>query len=178
MPQAAGGDDALLADVVRVGLQEDTSGQTALSTLLQLALAVNRLQSTVNSKARSQPELLASALSVCKRLVRGVEAAALFSANEDAEDVSTGDLPYLLAPFCLAELLSEDSAADYTGKLDRLSALREAGRLYSAFLQRCKQYGALGQHAAKFYQQEEEVRELCIPHAACAQVDGNTVFDT
>lgn len=160
MPQAKDSDEALLADVVSVGSQEEGNGQTSLSRLLQLALAVNRLQSAVYSKARSQPELLASALSVCKRLARGVEVAAVFSANEDAEDVSTGDLPYLLAPFFLAELLSEDCAADYSGKLDRLSALREAAILYSAFLQRCKQYGALGQHALKFYQQEEEVRKL------------------
>jgi hypothetical protein len=171
MPEPSNSDEALLANVVSVGSEEESSGQTPLSRLLQLALAVNRLQPTINSKARSQPQLLASALSVCKRLVRGVEAAALFSANEDAEDVSTGDLPYLLAPFFLAELLSEDSAADYPGKLDRLTALREAGRLYSAFLQRCKQYGALGQHAVKFYQQEEEVRSTVLTsYKGCPQV--------
>lgn len=59
---------------------------------------------TRSSSAGLSPEEVIRGCSLLRRCEELVDKLALFSANEDKEDISTGDLKYLLVPFYLAEL--------------------------------------------------------------------------
>ncbi|KAL4859751.1 PP2A regulatory subunit TAP46 [Chlorella vulgaris] len=73
------------------------------------------------------------------------DALALFSANEDLEDLATADIKYLLIPFYRAEVLSHTHGDDPSV---RLAALSSASQHYRTFLHHCRQYGLLSPPAA------------------------------
>lgn len=50
---------------------------------------------------------LQEGLVALRAATRAVEAAALFSPNEDKDDIATADLRYLLVPYYLGELLAQ-----------------------------------------------------------------------
>ncbi|PSC76424.1 TAP42 like family [Micractinium conductrix] len=77
------------------------------------------------------------------------DAAALFSPNEDRDDLATADVKYLLLPFYQAEVAGYTHAEDASVRLD---ALNQAGQLYRVFLHRCRQYDLLSQPAAAMAQ--------------------------
>ena len=52
--------------------------------------------------------------------VHKVDSLGLFSPNEQAEDIATADLKYLLVPYLLAEAMSRDSTQDKALHLQRL----------------------------------------------------------
>ncbi|KAJ9517549.1 hypothetical protein QJQ45_024965 [Haematococcus lacustris] len=141
------------SDAVHALASVENVSELPLPQLYSLAYGVHRQQDEVLAQAKQRPEMVAKAAAVCRQLVHAVEASALFSSNEDADDIATADLKYLLAPFYLAELLTSSPAPD--GPSQRLQLVKDALHCYSAFLLRCHQYGTLGGLAAKLYDREE-----------------------
>lgn len=115
---------------------------------------------------KATPLHLDQALVLCRRFAAEVRAADLFSANEEAEDLATADIKYLLAPFFLAELLNSlpissapigpESSPPETGPAQRMLKVEEALMLYTAFLDSCRQYGLLGQTGRQLYLQDAQ----------------------
>lgn len=118
---------------------------------LPLAAAFERAQALASGSgcAQSTPELLA----LLDHAQRCVEAAALFSRNEDAEDLATPVMRYLLLPFMKAEALHTRAPAREPAT--RRAQLAAALSCYSAFLQRAAQYGLLGPAGRPAYAAEE-----------------------
>lgn len=91
-------------------------------------------------------KLVQDAIACLQRAAVLVDNLALFSSNEDAEDLATGDLQYLMIPYYHAELLS---TLYYDQPDARIVALKAACRLHNAFLTRLQQYGLLREAAAR-----------------------------
>ncbi|KAI8464901.1 MAG: TAP42-like protein [Monoraphidium minutum] len=95
--------------------------------------------------ARTAPST-AAALAALGRCEAAVERAALFSDNEDLDDLATSSLKYLLLPWARAELLSGAPCAG--GPEARARAVGGALAALREFLTRAAQYGALKGTAA------------------------------
>lgn len=125
---------------------------------LSLAQAFQRAYTTLadcdggSSASPSQAEECSRLLSHCQALA---ERAALFSSNEDKDDLVTAHLKYLLVPYLMAEL-SNLQPQQSTRPLQRLQQLQEALMMYSQFLQRCGQYGFLSGTCYDAYTAEEQ----------------------
>ena len=76
--------------------------------------------------------------------------AGVCSNNEEADDLSTQDLPLLIVPFTRAELLS--GAACPGGPTQRVRMVQAAISYYSRFLHRLEMYRLLGAVAARQYE--------------------------
>ena len=75
--------------------------------------------------------LVSSSLATFRDLTKRLDSIGVFSDNETLEDVSTGDLVYMLAPFVFSEILGRLKA---TEREERMTVIRESGvRLSSAF---------------------------------------------
>ncbi|EIE22830.1 hypothetical protein COCSUDRAFT_42427 [Coccomyxa subellipsoidea C-169] len=70
-----------------------------------------------------------------------VAALGLFSSNEQAEDIATADLKYLLVPYLWGDLLSRSRTQDLSKRVQLLS---NASELLRGFLEQCSEYGLLG----------------------------------
>lgn len=73
------------------------------------------------------------ALAAMQRCRALVDASALFSTNEEQDDLATGDMKYLLVPFYLAETLARSSSADPAA---RYAAVTQALELHDTYLHR------------------------------------------
>jgi hypothetical protein len=74
--------------------------------------------------------LVISSLVTFRDLTKRLDSIGVFSDNETLEDVSTGDLVYMLAPFAFSEVLGRLKT---TEREERMAVIREAGvRLSSA----------------------------------------------
>ncbi|KXZ46089.1 hypothetical protein GPECTOR_47g365 [Gonium pectorale] len=90
---------------------------------------------------------LIGAITLLLRTESAIESFGVFSANEDKDDLATGDMKYLLVPFYRASLLSAAPVPTDGGSgasAARLAAVNRALPALGAFLQRCEQYGLLG----------------------------------
>lgn len=106
--------------------------------------------------ATRDEQLLSAALALLLQAEAAVGAAAIFSANEDADDLATADLKYLLLPHYRAQLLAGAppgavGGSGGGGTQGRLEAVRAAQRASEAFLARyasvCGKAGG-GEHAS------------------------------
>lgn len=102
------------------------------------------------SSAAARSDDAASVLSACLDMLalteRRVESQGVFSSNESEDDLSTGDMRYLLIPFYAAEVLTGAPAKPGpSGQALRAGAVRSALRAYGRFLARAEQYGLLGE---------------------------------
>lgn len=111
------------ADELLVWLQDQAGPgvpqiQLPLHALYARCMAIHQFQdkicSITPSTSQHQQQLLQQqgAQAVCRAFAAGVEAAGLFSSNEDAEDVATADLKYMQASYILAELLTSSSSPE------------------------------------------------------------------
>lgn len=125
-----------------------------LPVLLRKAAELHQNLDAFIAKNRQAPDAVDKALNECRACVRAVEAAGLFSSNEEADDIPTADLKGLLAPFYLAELLTSSPAPG--GPPQRHAQVEEGLVQYDRFLERCHQYSLLGEQASKMYKHEEE----------------------
>lgn len=73
------------------------------------------------------------------------DASALFSSQEELDDVATKDIKYFLLPFYLAESLQETGEGE---KRDRKSELSDSLRAIDEFLSLCRSYGVRGAESA------------------------------
>ncbi|KAF6260479.1 TAP42-like protein [Scenedesmus sp. NREL 46B-D3] len=122
---------------------------------LSLAAAYDRVSQllegtdcTSNDSTDKTQEML-QLLSHCELLI---QRAALFSSNEDADDLITSHMKYLLVPFLQAELHSSLPVRDPAARLQHVLAASEG---YCAYLQRCQQYRLLRGPLAEAYGAEE-----------------------
>ena len=102
------------------GAKEDGDGAPSTSAeLLQdlpLAAAYARANELIEQlKRKSDEQLRREALSLLQRCEDQVDRAAVFSSNEEADDVATEYLRYLLLPALRAELLGSAPAGAKTG---------------------------------------------------------------
>ncbi|KAK9917919.1 hypothetical protein WJX75_009572 [Coccomyxa subellipsoidea] len=77
-------------------------------------------------------------LQSCSRMVATL---GLFSSNEQAEDIATADLKYLLVSYLWGDLLSRSRTQDIQ---KRAELLNDASQLLRGFLEQCNEYGLLG----------------------------------
>lgn len=78
---------------------------------------------------------VADGLAFAEKAAELVSSLSVFSANEELEDINTGDLKYLLLPFLRAELILRIQPEEAAGCHDvRLKHLRHAAALLEAFL--------------------------------------------
>ncbi|KAL4444923.1 hypothetical protein ABPG77_003973 [Micractinium sp. CCAP 211/92] len=116
-----------------------------LPALFQRARGLLKQLDTTPASDPSKQRLVADGAACLRAAAAAADALALFSANEDRDDLATGDIKYLLIPFYQAEVASHTHADDPSV---RLAALEAAGQHYRAFLQRCRQYDLLSPPAA------------------------------
>lgn len=128
-----------------------SSENTSLSEAFTKAFTVVDACDGGSSCTTSQAKECCCLLHHCQSLI---ERAALFSSNEEKDDLATSNIKYLLVPYLLAELLN--SQPQGLGPLARLSQLQEALALYSQFLQRCDQYGFVHGACHDAYTAEEQ----------------------
>ena len=139
-----------------VELLDSSADDLPLPALLSRCQLVHRHLDNLIASARARPELLASAASLLQRCQHMVESQAIFSTNEDEEDISTADLPYLLVPFYRGELLCSSQASS-TGQ--RMAQVSEATASFFQFLQRCSQYHLQGPVCTKYYSLAEQEQD-------------------
>ena len=124
-----------------------------LGTLFSSAQGIlKRLEELPPGDERA-PALLEQGAVQLRRAAAMVDSLGLFSPNEEAEDIPTSDLKYLLLPFYRGELAAQTRARD---PLSRAAALADAAQHYRAFLSEARQYGLLGQEAAPLVAALEE----------------------
>lgn len=104
----------------------------------------------------SHADDFARLLNHCQSLI---DRTALFSSNEDQDDILTVHLKYLLVPFLQAEMLITHTQLGVSPS-HRIQQLQEALLLYSAFLQRCDQYALLKGVCQDVYMSEEQGRTV------------------
>eukprot|EP00798_Chlamydomonas_sp_ICE-L_P011248 gene11248-18873_t len=106
------------------------------------------------------PPLSTAALQLGEQCEIRIESQGLFSSNEEADDVTTSQLRYLLAPYMVAELHGQapaptvpDRAVSWRGRLD---SVQTAIATYSRFLDRLEQYHLVGNLGMRLLGEEEE----------------------
>lgn len=96
------------------------------------------IESSHNSTSASYAAEVESAVSLYTKLLDQISAAALFSPNETVDDIATSELPFLLAPFRLAEIVQR---TPHLRPRERIALLRRARLAYDAFLNQIDAYG-------------------------------------
>jgi hypothetical protein len=132
---------------------------------------------TIGTGSTARDATISAAHALCRAYLDAVERAALFSVNEELDDVATPSLKHLLAPFYLADVLMacsplpEDSSSvalsggrgravggSVQGR--RACLVREAASAYDAFLGRCGTCrGLMGIEVQRLLDQAEELCE-------------------
>jgi immunoglobulin-binding protein 1 len=121
--------------------------EVPLSQLFQRGEAAARqLRDAPPAAPAARQRLLQGGVAALERAAGLVDSLALFSPNEDADDVSTCDLKYLLVPHLRGELLAQAHGRE---PVARAAALRAATRLHAAFLRGVQQYALLSGAAAR-----------------------------
>ncbi|KKY18694.1 putative tor signaling pathway regulator [Phaeomoniella chlamydospora] len=112
------------------------------------------LSSLPSTTGEQYQQTLVAAINAYEACRSQVIQLALFSSNEDFDEVSTSDIQYLAIDFLLAELLLKSYQSDRAG------TLRKAVALYEAFLERLDDYGLLQKEDKKFFErlQREQLR--------------------
>ena len=92
-----------------------------------------------------------------QQVKRMVEELDLFSLNEDLDDVATGDMPYLLLPALLSNLISRISVKEQANIADgRLNIVHRAIKLQREFLCQAEQYDFVSALDKKMIQTSSE----------------------
>lgn len=136
----------------------------SLSALFRRAEATfQKLQSQATPSPSTQSQLVNDTLACLERASALVDSLGLFSSNEDKDDLTTGEIKYLLIPYYKAEILSQQHQI-YTSRsgddrnnddrlLDqqksRLETLKVSQTLHENFLLQAQQYELLSSGALK-----------------------------
>ena len=128
-----------------VVLPADSSSLTSTSTLrgefLRGSVALARLEATtLTSASAGYQALVEEGIGALRKAAALAAAASVFSANEAADDIATGDLKYLLIDAYLGDLIARRTAAPPQGRAD---VVRAAEAHLRAFLHRLSAYGLL-----------------------------------
>ena len=123
--------------------------ESATNLREQLAVAKAKeieLSSLPSSNGQQYQDILLAATSAYEACRSLVVQLALFSSNEELDEVATTDIQYLAIDYLLAELLLRQYGTD------RASTLRKAVALYETFLERLDDYGLLEQDDKKLFE--------------------------
>eukprot|EP00892_Ulva_mutabilis_P006743 jgi/Ulvmu1/4440/UM002_0165.1 len=140
--------------------------QHTLQSLFEMCLRAHSNLDKLPLDAEIAQEFLNSYTVVTRRCARQVEALGLFSTNEDADDLTTASLRYILVSFFVAE-----GYADTRERLPqvRLRVLHEALEWYKDFISICERYQLIHPSAARTAQRILHEEEISDPH--CARVE-------
>ncbi|KAI9742679.1 MAG: hypothetical protein M1818_003820 [Claussenomyces sp. TS43310] len=106
----------------------------------------SRVESALDSNTETFRENLVAAIATYEECRALADRTALFSPNEILEDISTGDLPYLLINFRLGDLISRISYKD------RKEALQDARNAYERYLNLLSHYEILSATEKRLHQ--------------------------
>lgn len=137
----------------------DTIAPVAKLSELPLGLTFRKAQAVYNdvestSLGGNDPKLqeaIAQGLALCETGLRQVSEQSVFSQNELAEDVNTGDLRYLLLPFYRGELLVR-----VTDQNRRIELLTEALACLRGFLDDLERLQALSSEVLRSWHAQRE----------------------
>ncbi|KKY23753.1 putative tor signaling pathway regulator [Diplodia seriata] len=108
------------------------------------------LESTYDSNSDAYQQKLSSAIATYEECLRVADRVSLFSPNETLEDVSSGDIQYMVINYHLAELLQRAVGTD------RKSTLLSARESYEKFMKLLDSYDVLSKPDAKLYEKYQE----------------------
>ncbi|RMZ87197.1 hypothetical protein DV736_g5574, partial [Chaetothyriales sp. CBS 134916] len=129
-----------------------TLSDKSLTELFNSAKAKQESLDGLDARTATFKETLQGAIDEFQECLKLVEQVSLFSANEEAEDISTKDLQYLTVPYLLAELLLRS----YGGQ--RMAGLRRASQLLEDFLARLDQYRMLTKNEQELFERFQQQR--------------------
>jgi immunoglobulin-binding protein 1 len=118
---------------------EDSEPQSARSLFEAAEDKRHTIESSYDSKAPTFAADVASAVSLYCQAIDRIASVSLFSPNEGVDDVTTSELPLLLAPFHAAELVQRTPGL--ATPAERLGILQQARRGYERFLGQAENYG-------------------------------------
>ena len=110
------------------------------------------LDNAYDSNSSSFQENLLSAITTYEECVRVADQVSLFSPNEALEDISSGDIQYMVISYHLAELIQRLNSSDRKANLDR------ARLQYEKFLKLLDSYDILSKADVRLFEQYTENR--------------------
>ena len=126
--------------------------ESSLSELFEAAKSNQEDLDTLDPRSDDFKQLLQSSIASLKQCQDLIDRLALFSSNEDLEDIATTNLQYLGVDYILAELTMKPYSPD------RKSQLSDASDLLEKFLTRLDEYTLLSKPDAKLFQTFKEDR--------------------
>jgi immunoglobulin-binding protein 1 len=141
-------------------------GSTATEQL-SLSAAFSRAFELYSNASRS-PADCQELLGLLQHAEQLVEQGALFSRNEDQDDLSTATLRYLLIPFLKADVLNTMPQQSMAQRLQQATAAKAA---YSHFLQHASQYSLLGSTCQSAYEAQEAGQAIDLGTARSQKVE-------
>ncbi|KAK8208003.1 Type 2A phosphatase-associated protein 42 [Zalaria obscura] len=108
------------------------------------------VESSWETNTTAYQDNLSAAIAAYEQCLQVADRISLFSPNESLEDISSGDLQYLLINFRIAELLNRLSSGD------RKATIIRAQNCYDKFLKQLDSYDILSSSNARMYEQFRE----------------------
>lgn len=126
--------------------------EASLSELFKTAKSNQEDLDTLDPRSEDFKQLLQSSIASLKQCQDLIDRLALFSSNEDLEDIATTNLQYLGVDYILAELTMRPYSPD------RKSQLSDASNLLEKFLTRLDEYTLLSKADTKLFQSFKDDR--------------------
>lgn len=148
-----------------------SGNEESLSDLYKQAKTSQEELDTLEPRTEAYSTLLISCISTLRKCSELVDRLALFSTNEEIEDISTANLQYLGVDYVLAELTMKSySPTDRKGQLD------EATQLLEDFLSRLDEYSLLQETNKRLLESYKEGRTTfrIVPDSANLEAKRNT----
>ena len=127
--------------------------QTSLNDLFKEAKASQEDLDTLDPRSDDFKDLLASCVSTLQECSQLVDQLALFSTNEDLDDISTSNIQYLGIDYLLAELTMKSYSST-----DRKAQLDSASQLLDRFITRLDEYSILATTDRKLLESYKDSR--------------------
>ncbi|RMZ79095.1 hypothetical protein DV738_g3430, partial [Chaetothyriales sp. CBS 135597] len=124
----------------------------SLSELFKSAKARQESLDELDPRSERFKETAQGAINDLEECLKLIEQGSLFSANEEAEDISTNELQYLNVPYLLAEL----RLRSYNDQ--RAATLQRACQLLEDFLTRLEHYGMLRKNEQELFERFQQER--------------------
>lgn len=130
-----------------------SENETSLGDLFKSAKAIQEDLDVLDPRSVEFKQLLQSTISTLQQCQTLVDRLALFSTNEDLDDISTNDVQYLSIDYALAELTMKSYSTT-----DRKGQLESASQLLEKFLTRLDEYNMLKPSDTKLFQAYKDDR--------------------
>ncbi|KAM3424305.1 Uncharacterized protein BST61_g11158 [Cercospora zeina] len=111
----------------------------------------NAIESSFDSNAASFQDNLTTTIQLYEECLKIAEQIALFSPNESVEDITTGDLQYLLLNYRISELILRLNDREH-----RKANLQRAQHHYERYVKRLDNYELISKEDFKLFEQYQE----------------------